>query len=167
MSDNLKMTDKDVWAKLLSAAPIADHFSLQVFREGTLTIKEAVQSLTLTLDPRSLVVEIVRGLTHMDVGEVPVETQVLRVNLPYALGPYVIVDGEWCAWREDEDLGVVVKREPWSLLGTGHNLDSAISDFRHEAAELALSMQADAPGELTYEARKMRDSVMRYLPDNG
>lgn len=167
MSDSIEMSGKDVWEHLLRAAPIADRFSLQVFREGTLTIREAVQTLTLTLDPRSLVVEIVRGLRNIDDTDVPVETQVLRVNLPYALGPYVIVDGEWCAWREDDDLGVVVKREPWSLLGTGHNLDSAISDFRHEAAELALSMQADAPDELTYEARKMRDSVMRYLPDNG
>ncbi len=105
-----------------------------------------------------------RNLNFASVGH-----QVLQENLRYMLfsSSYVIVDGEWCTWREDETLGVVIKREPWSLLGTGPTVKDAIFDFRREAAEIATVMQHDGLDELTDEARRMRDFVLRYLPENG
>ena len=108
-----------------------------------------------------------KNLIRRDLRTALLEHQVFQVNLNYALGPYVVVDGEWCTWREDDVLGVVVKREPWSLLGTGDTLDDALADFRREAAELANVMQHDSLDELTDEARRMHDFVLRYLPDDG
>lgn len=106
-------------------------------------------------------------LAELDLSEAPIEHQVLQVNLRYALGPYVIVDGEWCSWRQDDDLGVLVQREPWSLLGTGETVADAIDDFRREAEDLAVVMQHDVTADLSEEARRMRHSVMRYLPEDG
>lgn len=108
-----------------------------------------------------------KELLHLDLRTAPLKHQVFQVNLNYALGPYVVVDGEWCTWREDEVLGVVVKREPWSLLGTGNTLDDAIVDFRREASKLAAVMQHDSLDDLTREARRMQDFVLRYLPEDG
>ena len=108
-----------------------------------------------------------KDLIRLDLRTAPLEHQVFQVNLNYALGPYVVVDGEWCTWRADKVLGVVVKREPWSLLGTGDTLDDALADFRREAAELANLMQHDRLDELTDEARRMHDFVLRYLPVDG
>ena len=108
-----------------------------------------------------------KELLHLDLRTAPLKHQVFQVNLNYALGPYVVVDGEWCTWREDEVLGVVVKREPWSLLGTGNTLDDAIVDFRREASKLAAVMQHDSLDDLTQEARRMQDFVLRYLPEDG
>lgn len=113
------------------------------------------------------IIEASKDLIGLDLRTAPIDHQVLQVNLQYALGPYVVVDGEWCTWREDEILGVVVKREPWSLLGTGETLPDAISDFRKEATELATVMQHDSLAELTEEARRMQDFVVRYLPKDG
>lgn len=108
-----------------------------------------------------------KELVCRDLRTAPLQHQVFQVNLHYALGPYVVVDGEWCIWREDEDRNVVVKREPWSLLGTGDTLDAAIADFRREAAELATVMRHDSLDDLTDEARRMQDFVVRYLPKDG
>lgn len=103
-------------------------------------------------------------LLGVDLSGAPVEYQVFQENLRYVLGAYVIADGEWCSWREDEDLGVVVKREPWSLLGTGETLQAALADYREEAKSLAHLMEHDDPAELTDEARRMRDTLTkRYL----
>ena len=108
-------------------------------------------------------------MVSRDLSSEPVYHQVIQENLGYMLlsPTHVIVDGEWCAWREDETLGVVVKREPWSLLGTGETVKDAIADFRREAADIAAVMQHDSLGELTDEARRMQDLVLRYLPDDG
>ncbi|MCY4574894.1 MAG: hypothetical protein OXF01_19140 [Gemmatimonadetes bacterium] len=102
-----------------------------------------------------------------DLRSAPVGHQVLQVNLQYALGPYVIVDGEWCSWWEDEDLGVVIQRKPWSLLGTGKTLRDAIDNFRENAARHAVGMQHEKFGEMTEDAWEMRGFVVRYLPHNG
>lgn len=106
-------------------------------------------------------------LVGHDLGDRPIGEQVFQVNLQYALGEYVIVDGEWCTWREDNVLGVVVKREPWSLMGAGRTLHDAIDNFRAEAASHAVGMQHDRFDEVTEEAWRMRDFVMRYLPEDG
>ncbi|WP_419164381.1 hypothetical protein [Candidatus Palauibacter sp.] len=104
-----------------------------------------------------------RSLLDLDLSSAPLRHQVFKENLQYALGRYVIVDGEWCVWREDDVLGIVVKREPWSLLGTGETLDAAVADFRREAAALATVMRHDDLEDLTEEARRMQDFVLRYL----
>lgn len=113
------------------------------------------------------IITVAKHLAELDLSEAPIEHQVLQVNLQYALGPYVIVDGEWCSWREDDDLGVLVQREPWSLLGTGETVADAIDDFRREAEDLAVVMQHDVTADLSEEARRMRHSIMRYLPEDG
>ena len=106
-------------------------------------------------------------LVGHDLDDRPIKEQVFQVNLQYALGEYVIVDGEWCTWREDHVLGIVVKREPWSLMGVGRTLRDAIENFRAEAASHAVGMQHDRFDEVTDEAWRMRDFVMRYLPEDG
>ncbi len=95
--------------------------------------------------------------------------QVVRQNLMHMRlsRTHVIVDGEWCAWREDKDRGIVIKREPWSLLGTGRTLNEAIDDFRREAGVFATIMRDDEFEKVTEEAWRMRDFVMRYLPQNA
>ena len=112
-------------------------------------------------------VATVKRLIDSDLSSAPTEYQVIQTNLRYALDRFVIVDGEWCSWEEDEDLGVVVQRDPWSLLGTGETLQDAIDDFKKEAAEDALAMQHDKFEDLTEEAWRMRDCVMKYFPTDG
>ncbi|WP_419936970.1 hypothetical protein [Candidatus Palauibacter sp.] len=104
------------------------------------------------------------ALLDLDLQSMSLKYQIFRVNLRYALGPYVIIDGEWCVWYKDSILGVVVKREPWSLMGAGNTLETAIEDFRREATEIAEIMRHESTDELTEEARRMRDFVLRYLP---
>ena len=142
-----------------------------VYLEIVSAIKDNRAYLATPRDPRpslaDRIIEASKELRRLDLRTAPLQHQVFQVNLHYALGPYVVVDGEWCTWREDEVLGVVVKREPWSLLGTGNTLDDAIVDFRREASELAAVMQHDSLDDLTQEARRMQDFVLRYLPEDG
>ncbi len=114
------------------------------------------------------VISAAKKLIALDLGKASPDHQVFQENLRYALGPYVIVDGEWCRWQEDETLGIVVKREPWSLLGTGETLKEAIADYRQEAQDLACAMQHDNSADLTDEARRMQDAIVsRYLPTDA
>ena len=161
----------------------SNSMSLWMYHETKLTVKMQPASVVISsarltsrfyakppVLPIPLADRIIAAAKHLiglDLSGAPIEHQVLRENLRYALGPYVIVDGEWCTWREDEVLGVVVKREPWSLLGVGRNLGEAIEEFRDEAEDFAVSMQQDRAEDLSAEARRMQDSVMRYLPEDG
>lgn len=107
----------------------------------------------------------VRDLMDCDLTQAPLRHQVIQENLRYALVPRVIIDGEWCHYWEDDELGVVVKREPWSLIGAGDNLQEAITDYRQEAKEAAIAMQGDLFEDLTEEAYRMKDTlVQKYLP---
>ena len=161
------------WLQAAKSGACAVHTYPEVLgvSSGLLTaIKDISEDLASFPAPLPLVERIIaasKDLIRLDLRTAPLVHQVFQVNLNCALGPYVVVDGEWCTWREDEVLGVVVKREPWSLLGTGDTLDDALADFRREAAELANLMQHDSLDELTDEARRMHDFVLRYLPDDG
>ena len=107
----------------------------------------------------------VRDLLGCDFTRAPLRYQVIQENLRYALVPRVIIDGEWCHYWEDDELGIVVKREPWSLLGAGNDLQEAIADYRQEAKEAAIAMQGDLFDDLTEEAYRMKDTlVQKYLP---
>ena len=150
---------------------LTDRRAPSVYSEIVSVIKDNRAYLATPRDPRpSLAARIIgasKELLHLDLRTAPLKHQVFQINLHYALGPYVVVDGEWCTWREDDVLGLVVKREPWSLLGTGNTLDDAIVDFRREASKLAAVMQHDSLDDLTQEARRMQDFVLRYLPEDG
>ena len=113
-----------------------------------------------------IIVDAERLIAH-DLSSAPVAHQVLQVNLQYALGPYVVVDGEWCSWWEDEDLGVVVQRKPWSLLGYGRTLRDAINNFRDNAARHAVGMQHEKFDDVTEDAWEMRGFVIRYLSQDA
>ena len=106
-------------------------------------------------------------LIDCDLSSAPIAHQVLQANLRYALVSYVVVDGEWCSWWEDEDLGVVVHRKPWSLLGYGSTLRDAINNFRENAARHAVGMQHDRFEDVTEDAWEMRGFVIRYLSDDA
>lgn len=73
----------------------------------------------------------------------------------------VIVEKELFYVRDDEELGKLLVRPPWSLIGAGATVEEAKAHLMREARDLAVAMEQDDPKHLTREANRMREYVMR------
>ena len=73
----------------------------------------------------------------------------------------VEVMGECFLVHGDEELGKLLVRPPWSLMGAGPTVEAAQEHLIEEALDLARSMRSDDPRDLTAEASDMRNYALR------
>lgn len=73
----------------------------------------------------------------------------------------VDVMGELFFVHDDEELGKLLVRPPWSLMGAGPTVEAARKHLIEEALDLARSIGLDDPKDLTADANEMRNYALK------
>ena len=84
-------------------------------------------------------------------------------NLNAIRGPHLVILGEPFGIELDDELGIVLTHQTWSLMGHGDSLREAEAMLWECATDMAEIMKDDSPLEYTEDGNRLRRFVLQFL----